>query len=582
MSFTGDLEHLSIVDVVQLLHATRKSGTLTVTGRKGAAQLVFSDGFIVSANHFDDRLRIGAILVGAGALAEAELGKALAEQKSAGAGRRPLIATLIETGRVKKADAFRGLEALIELTIVDILTWKSGSFTLDVGAVSVADEYRYFPENLREDLHFNTENVLMEALRIYDEKKRDGQIQEAEPAADEAAAAAPAAATADAADVVPLAEEAEVSLSPDDLGLADVDRLERRIPGVFAPIEDRPRVSPHRAALREAAPGLPEEEIEELARFLESPPPRANPPGGLPVAVILLGADALLAHCLAAVCHHDGLALFATTDPEDVLPFAEHQRGKGRVPILALDCEELAAAGLPRQRHPHLGTLELVAAGQPLAADEAGIRAVLARPTRSGRPGTFAPELVRFLTAFPGLARAHAREQGAWAAAAARQSATRLALARDAAAVAHAVLDTVAGLGTRALALIIRGSELVAAGSAGLHPPGAEPAATPGVRISLEHSALLREAVGAGRCLVAPADEALAAAIGAAIGAPADPTVLLVPLAASGRTVSLICADFGAGRAAPPPPDLLETIAAQAAAALELVLCAKKLEKLSR
>jgi len=66
------------------------------------------------------------------------------------------------------------------------------------------------------------------------------------------------------------------------------------------------------------------------------------------------------------------------------------------------------------------------------------------------------------------------------------------------------------------------------------------------------------------------------------IGPPADPTIMLVPLVASGRTVSLIYADFGPGAAAPPPVELLEAIAAQAATALELAVCRKKLEKLSR
>ena len=41
MSFTGDLEHLPIVDVIQLLHATRKSGILRIGCRKGESQLVF-------------------------------------------------------------------------------------------------------------------------------------------------------------------------------------------------------------------------------------------------------------------------------------------------------------------------------------------------------------------------------------------------------------------------------------------------------------------------------------------------------------------------------------------------------------
>ena len=63
MSFVGDLEHLPIVDVIQLLHATRKSGTLCLKSAKGESQLVFSDGCIVSANHSNNSVRIGQILV---------------------------------------------------------------------------------------------------------------------------------------------------------------------------------------------------------------------------------------------------------------------------------------------------------------------------------------------------------------------------------------------------------------------------------------------------------------------------------------------------------------------------------------
>ncbi len=63
MSFTGDLEHLPIVDVIQLLHATRKSGVLRIKSRKGESDLVFKDGYIVSANHLNNSVRIGQVLV---------------------------------------------------------------------------------------------------------------------------------------------------------------------------------------------------------------------------------------------------------------------------------------------------------------------------------------------------------------------------------------------------------------------------------------------------------------------------------------------------------------------------------------
>ncbi|WP_318258466.1 DUF4388 domain-containing protein [Geobacter anodireducens] len=180
MSFTGDLEHLSIVDVIQLLHATRKSGTLTVRGRKGESQLVFSGGYIISANHFDNSVRIGNILVEAGVISREVLDRALLEQQRAGEGRKPLVATLLEWGSVRKEDAYRGLEALIELTVVEILTLRRGTFDLDVNRVTVSDEYRYFPEKLHEEITLHTENVLMDALRIYDEKKRDGLLVEEE------------------------------------------------------------------------------------------------------------------------------------------------------------------------------------------------------------------------------------------------------------------------------------------------------------------------------------------------------------------------------------------------------------------
>ncbi len=580
MSFTGDLEHLSIVDVVQLLHATRKSGTLNVTGRKGTAQLVFSDGYIVSAGHFDERLRIGAILVEAGLLTREELQRTLAEQQGAGDRRRPLIATLIESGRVKKEDAFRGLESLIELTIVDILTWKSGSFTLDVGAVVVADEYRYFPEKLREDVHFHTENVLMEALRIFDEKKRDGRLVETEQEPKAAPAKAP---PPGAEGVIALETESELSLSPDDLGLADVERLERRIPGVFSPIEDRPAISPHALAIREAAPELPADAQALLAGFLDGLQAQPASPAGLPIAVIVLGADALLAHCLAAVCRHQGFSVLATSEPGDVGPVANQHRGKGGVPVLVVDREGLARAGVTVGSQPHLGTVELANAEAPASAGPGGIRTVLTKPSRQGRGAAFVPELVDFLRSFPAGLHEHARELGAWSATAARRCSLRLHDPRSAGAVAEGVLASLTELGARSLALVLRGDELVTAGDAGLHVPGADAKPVPAVRIPLASSPLLRSTLEGGRCVIAPAgDEAVRAILHPVIGAPADPTILLVPLSASGRTVSLVYADFGAGPPTPPPADLLETYAALARAALELVLCRKKLEKPSR
>ena len=57
-------------------------------------------------------------------------------------------------------------------------------------------------------------------------------------------------------------------ISADDLGLADVDKLERRVPGVFTPLEDR-AVNGHRSTLDRLAPDLPEAERQLLAAVLD-------------------------------------------------------------------------------------------------------------------------------------------------------------------------------------------------------------------------------------------------------------------------------------------------------------------------
>lgn len=223
MSFSGDLEHLSIIDIIQLLHTTRQTGTLKMAGRKGEISVAFRDGYIVGACHYDHDARIGSILTETGVISKESLEKALMLQELAGLQRKPLIATLLENSLASRDAAYRGLETLIELAIVEILTWKKGVFTLQVDEITVSDEFRYFPEHLGEALTLPTEHVLMDALRIFDEKMRDGLLQmEEEPseAAGHQEIAAPQ------------------QLSADDLGLGDLEHVKRKLPGFHEALRD--------------------------------------------------------------------------------------------------------------------------------------------------------------------------------------------------------------------------------------------------------------------------------------------------------------------------------------------------------
>jgi len=83
MAFTGDLEHLHIVDIIQLVHTTRKSGIFSVKGAKGESKIVFSNGYIVGANHINNSVRIGTVLVKTGAITIDDLKQALGVTKDA-------------------------------------------------------------------------------------------------------------------------------------------------------------------------------------------------------------------------------------------------------------------------------------------------------------------------------------------------------------------------------------------------------------------------------------------------------------------------------------------------------------------
>ena len=178
MSFSGDLDYLPIVDVIQLLHATKKSGILRVKSRKRESNLVFKDGYMVSASHVNNSVRIGTILIERNNITPEILDQTLLEQVNAGPWRKPLIIMLLDKGAVKEEDAYRGLEHLIKKTVVEILTWKKGTFTMEVQPDDIVDKYRYYPGKLSREINIDAQGVLMDALRVFDEKVRDGELTE--------------------------------------------------------------------------------------------------------------------------------------------------------------------------------------------------------------------------------------------------------------------------------------------------------------------------------------------------------------------------------------------------------------------
>lgn len=565
MSFDGDLEHLPIVDVIQLLHATRKTGTLSLRSLKGESQLVFHDGSIVSANHVDNSVRVGQILLDLGLITARALESALHEQRTAGARKKPIIQTLIEGGAVQPEAAFQGLEALIEMTIVEVLTWTKGTFSLEVDKNLVSDEYSYLPDQLKTEFYLNTQSVLMDALRIYDERKRDGTL------------------TAEAMFGTPssTADEADISVSL--LGLDELDDLERAIPRVFSGLRDlEPETPGNRLQL--ALAGIPVEERQRLLRFLDGlAGQRQDREEG--TGVILLSGDSLVRECVSAIC--GARFLCATDDPAGLDHIIDQSLSKGQLPLLLLDAgepsgregERDALVDLVRQKlqsYPELAVILLSCPGDYLLnarALQAGASAVLPRSSREERPDSLVSDTIDCTEALERYLKRERTQPGQGLLQQFKRHFLPLSEQREPPEVTFLLLQAVGAFFERAVTLVAVRSELIAERGIGISGTGE--AASIKLRIPISEPSLFEKAL-LGEIYYGDADPAVRATLFGALGAPTSQKILLLPVKSFGRVIALIYGDFGARAGGAPQPELLEILALHAGLVIDNALYRKR------
>ena len=567
MSFEGDLEHLPLVDVVQLLHQTGKTGTLTLKSAKGESQLDFRDGFIVSANHVNNSIRIGQVMLDMGLLSRDALETALQEQRKAGTERKPIIQMLVEGGVVEPQAAYQGLEALIEMTIVDVLTWTKGTFSLEVDKIVVSDDYRYFPEKANRQINMNTQSILMDALRIYDERKRDGTLT---PESIFGTAPPPEPQPSGASE-----------LSAADLGLEELEELESRIPRAFSPIEEE-LPDTFATRLKDELAWIPVQEQQELLGYLEGLAGSA-PRGEDNVGVVLLTSAKLMRECGSAVC---GSRFICATDDSDQLdPVLEQALSREKAPLLLLDAGEPAQRNsaellqlLERKRERFPG-LPIVLLAPPCdyqliaQALEKGATATLPRPSRGERPESFIADAVASCRALEAYLERRTPEPTADLSASLRNHFLAIAEQHDPPEATFALLKAACSVFRRGVTMVVVRSELVGERAVGVGASGAVTSVK--LRLSPSEGSLYQKALNGELCY-GDADQALRDTMYGAIGAPLSNKALLLPLKSFGRVIAVLYADFGAGTGLNPQLELLEVLAQHAGLVIDNILYRKR------
>ncbi len=395
MSFTGDLEHLPIVDIIQLINSSRKSGILSVRGKKGESQLVFKDGYIVSASHLNNSIRIGQILVDMGLISTEQLEAGLLKQQADGSNRKPLVITLIEMGLTREEHAYKGLQKLIETTLVEILTWKTGKFTLQALSETIACDFRYYPEKMNHEINLNTQSILMDALRVFDEKMRDGLIEE------------------EKVEVAGFDDAFSELLSEDVLGLAEIEHLSAQIPKAFAGLAPFDPVADQRKKVAELAPHLQAGDLDRIATYLARharDPRHATSESNKPMLLVLLTGDKLLGHALAMVSGGLPIEVIVVETASAAEAAMAPASAGGRACCLVIDApvagtqEPAAICLLSREKYPQVIRVQLAMpedSSLAIQAYRSGARAVIPRPGLGNNPSSFAGDFIALLELLP-------------------------------------------------------------------------------------------------------------------------------------------------------------------------------------
>ena len=167
MPVSGTFDTMLLTDVIQWVHNTRQSGTLTVSVELEDTHLIFAEGEVVAVGTDDPlRLDLGQTLLARGVINEAQLVYALRRTD----GEHSVVDVLVQSGALESGDVGRYQVEHIFDYALDLFLHQEGSFLFSPAASS---QLLLFPtevpaENLLKH-PISTQQLLLDAMRQLDE-----------------------------------------------------------------------------------------------------------------------------------------------------------------------------------------------------------------------------------------------------------------------------------------------------------------------------------------------------------------------------------------------------------------------------
>lgn len=165
MSLVGNLEDLSLGDILQIISLSQKSGVLVLESDQGSGRVVFDAGLVKGACVKGGVCDLRGLLVGGGLLDPAGFDAAKARATDEAADLQQILAQ--ETGLDgERLDSL--VRETLEKAIFEMFSWSSGDFSFDVRSEpDPSDPELLLPGGV------NAQYLAMEGLRLSDERARD-------------------------------------------------------------------------------------------------------------------------------------------------------------------------------------------------------------------------------------------------------------------------------------------------------------------------------------------------------------------------------------------------------------------------
>jgi len=205
--------------------------------------------------------------------------------------------------------------------------------------------------------------VLMDALRIFDEKVHSGEIQ----LSDEPLLENPLEQFEEVKELERPEESdlEEVLVSEDLLGLANLDKLERKKPYIFKGLEAFDPADIHRQVIDETLPDIPNKGKEKLVSFLSGISTTYLGDDGLSTpsksqAVIIYTCDEFLQHAIMTVCKKEGILVFVTSEKHELDNLIERALFKYLEPILVFGSPVAETSGFSKNSLIEVRSLKML------------------------------------------------------------------------------------------------------------------------------------------------------------------------------------------------------------------------------